>query len=124
MGSLPPTPAVTTPWSEIAPRPERPSGPTPADSEEHERKHSGPFSSRKLFSDDRDPSSASPEIIEAANATVTQVIDEAKEKVTQMTKDEKSTTVIKRFNEVEVSIDRSTTEEDIFVREQTNPKSD
>merc|ERR1712203_375989 len=52
--SLPPTPAVTTPWSEIAARPERPSGPTPAKSEEHERKNSGPFSSlarRELFAD-------------------------------------------------------------------------
>merc|ERR1711899_616413 len=86
--SLPPTPAVTTPWSEIAARPERPSGPTPAKSEEHERKNSGPFSSlarRELFADERDPSSASPEIIDAANKTVTKVIDDAKEKVTQMT---------------------------------------
>merc|ERR1712012_1201321 len=89
--SLPPTPAVTTPWSEIAARPERPSGPTPAKSEEHERKNSGPFPSlarRELFADERDPSSASPEIIEAANKTVTQVIGEAKEKVTQMSNEE------------------------------------
>merc|ERR1712032_342381 len=122
--SLPPTPAVSTPWSEIAARPERPSGPTPAESEEHERKNSGPFSSRKLFSDDRDPSSVSPEIIEAANETVNKVIDEAKERVTQITKDENSTTVIKRFDEVQVSVDRSTTEEDIFIRDQTRSTTD
>merc|ERR1712129_19456 len=50
--SLPPTPAVSNPWSEIAARPERPHGP-PDKSEEHERKVSGPFSSmarRELFS--------------------------------------------------------------------------
>merc|ERR1712012_1001716 len=125
--SLPPTPAVTTPWSEIAARPERPSGPTPAKSEEHERKNSGPFSSlarRELFADERDPSSASPEIIDAANKTVTQVIDEAKEEVTQMTNERASTTKIERFEEVSVSVDRSTTEEDIFIRDQTTSNSD
>merc|ERR1711884_973033 len=98
--SLPPTPAVTTPWSEIAARPERPSGPTPAKSEEHERKNSGPFSSfarRELFADERDPSSASPEIIDAAN-----------KKVIQMTNESASTTRIERFEEVSVSVDRST----------------
>merc|ERR1712012_811790 len=125
--SLPPTPAVTTPWSEIAARPERPSGPTPAKSEEHERKNSGPFSSlarRELFADERDPSSASPEIIEAANKTVTKVIDEAKEKVTQMTNESASITKIERFEEVSVSVDRSTTEEEIFIRDQTTSNSD
>merc|ERR1711884_422514 len=125
--SLPPTPAVTTPWSEIAARPERPSGPTPAKSEEHERKNSGPFSSfarRELFADERDPSSASPEIIDAANKTVTKVIDEAKEKVTQMTNESASTTKIERFEEVSVSVDRSTTEEDIFIRDQTTSNSE
>merc|ERR1711963_1176582 len=125
--SLPPTPAVTTPWSEIAARPERPSGPTPAKSEEHERKNSGPFSSlarRELFADERDPSSASPEIIDAANKTVTKVIDEAKEKVTQMTNEGASTTKIERFEEVSVSVDRSTTEEDIFIRDQTTSNSE
>merc|ERR1711884_85053 len=125
--SLPPTPAVTTPWSEIAARPERPSGPTPAKSEENERKNSGPFSSlarRELFADERDPSSASPEIIDAANKTVTKVIDEAKEKVTQMTNEGASTTKIERFEEVSVSVDRSTTEEDIFIRDQTTSTSD
>merc|ERR1712223_548657 len=124
--SLPPTPAVTTPWSEIAARPERPSGPTPAKSEEHERKNSGPFSSlarRELFADQRDPSSVSPEIIDAANKTVTKVIDEAKEKVTQMTDESASTTKIERFEEVSVSVDRSTTEEDIFIRDQTPSSS-
>merc|ERR1712012_661374 len=125
--SLPPTPAVTTPWSEIAARPQRPSGPTPAKSEEHERKNSGPFSSlarRELFADERDPSSASPEIIDAANKTVTKVIDEAKEKVIQMTNESASTTKIEQFEEVSVSVDRSTTEEDIFIRDQTISNSE
>merc|ERR1711974_563681 len=122
--SLPPTPAVSTPWSEVAARPERPSGPTPAESEAHERKNSGPFSSRKLFPDNRDPSSVSPEVIEAANVTVNKVIDEAKERVTQITRDEKSSTVIERFDEVEVSVDRSTMEEDIFIRDQTRSTTD
>merc|ERR1712181_156014 len=44
--------------------------------------------------------------------------------VTQITKDEKSTTVIQRFNEVEVSVDRSTTEEDVFKRDQTRSTTD
>merc|ERR1712181_134704 len=44
--------------------------------------------------------------------------------VTQITKDEKSTTVIQRFNEVEVSVDRSTTEEDAFIRDQKRSTTD
>merc|ERR1712223_1280171 len=69
-------------------------------------------------------SSASPEIIDAANKTVTKAIDEAKEKVTQMTNEPASTTKIERFEEVSVSVDRSTIEEDIFIRDQTTSNSD
>merc|ERR1712106_517312 len=42
--SLPPTPAVQTPWSVVANQPARPSGPTP-DSELREDKTTGPFNS-------------------------------------------------------------------------------
>merc|ERR1712223_693692 len=69
-------------------------------------------------------SSASPEIIDAANKTVTKVIDEAKEKVTQMSNESASTTKIERFEKVSVSVDRSTTEEDIFMRDQTTSDSE
>merc|ERR1712156_493653 len=51
-------------------------------------------------------------------------IDEAKEKVTQMSNEEASATKIERFEEVSVSVDRSTTEEDIFIRDQTTSNSD
>ena len=83
--SLPPTPAINPPWAEIASRPERPSGPTPAKSEDYERKNSGPFSSlgvrRELFLDERE---VSPELIDAAKKTIIKVIEDAKEKLTNV----------------------------------------
>merc|ERR1712226_36851 len=112
--SLPPTPAVSNPWSEIAARPERPHGPTPDKSEEHERKVSGPFSStarRELFSEDRESSSVSPEVHNVALATVTKVINEAQEKVRNISNQET------KFNETEIQVVRTTTtEEDRYVR--------
>merc|ERR1712156_1074209 len=51
-------------------------------------------------------------------------IDEAKEKVTQMTNESASSTKIERFEEVSVSVDRSTIEEDIFIRDQTTSNSE
>ena len=83
--SLPPTPAINPPWAEIASRPERPSGPTPAKSEDYERKHSGPFTSlgvrKELFLDERE---VSPELIDSAKKTISNVIEDAKEKLTNI----------------------------------------
>ena len=95
--SLPPTPAVDAPWSVVAEQLARPSGPTPADSENFERKMSGPFDEptkstrRELFTkeeeliNDPEPNKGvSSDITIAAKTIVNNVINEAKEKVISM----------------------------------------
>ena len=107
--TLPPTPSINTPWSVIVQQPLRPHGPTPShsDSETLESPITALKSHLPIESDGDDPSckrslfdsdvqsnrldiprseyrSVSPEVLEVAQSTVTEIIEEAKKKVSQL----------------------------------------
>ena len=115
--TLPPTPSINTPWSVVVQQPVRPHGPTPSHSGAEsptlktqpstESESDDPPCKKTLFPGERldiprsEFRSVSPEVLEVAQSTVTDIIEKAKEKVIQLNRSDDQIDTIEDLENVE-----------------------